>query len=130
VPIPYAVTRWNRDVFNRATVPILRRLPGFGVIHHRGRRSGREFQTPVNLFPVPGGFVVALTYGSRTDWLRNVLAAGGCEVETRGRRVRCDRPEVFRDPQRQEIRPVERVILGWLDVEEFLRLHAAAPPSG
>jgi hypothetical protein len=37
---------------------------------------------------------------------------------------------VFRDPERRQIRPVERVILGWLDVEEFLRLHAAAPPSG
>jgi deazaflavin-dependent oxidoreductase (nitroreductase family) len=125
VPIPRAVTRWNRAVFNRATTPLLRHLPGFAVVHHRGRRSGREFTTPVNLFLVPGGFVIALTYGSRTDWVRNVLAAGECDLETRGRTVHCTEPEVYRDPQRQHIRPLKRVVLGLLDVEEFMRLRHA-----
>lgn len=125
MPIPYAVTRWNRAVLNKGTRPLLRHLPGFAVVHHRGRTSGREFQTPVNLFPVEGGFIIALTYGSHTDWVRNVLAAGGCDIETRGHTVHCVEPELYRDPERHHIRPFERAVLGLLDVEEFVRLRRA-----
>ena len=126
MPVPLGVGRLNRAALNKLTTPILRHLPGFGVVHHRGRRSGRSFQTPVNLFPTEAGFVIALTYGTQTDWLKNVLAAGGCEIETRGRRVRCEAPEVFHDPTRQLIRPVERAALGLLDVSDFLRVRVVA----
>ena len=67
-------------------------LPGFGVVHHVGRRSGRAYRTPVNLFPSDGGYLIALTYGEHTEWVRNVLAAGGCVVETRGHSVACTTP--------------------------------------
>jgi deazaflavin-dependent oxidoreductase (nitroreductase family) len=123
VPIPYAVTRWNRDVLNHGMRPLVRHLPGFGVVHHVGRRSGRPFETPVNLFPVSGGFVIALTYGSHTDWVRNVVAAGECGIETRGLLVHCADPEVYRDPERHHIRLLERQVLGLLHVEEFMRLR-------
>ena len=94
VPIPMGVARFNRRVTNRVAAPLLRRLPGFAVVHHVGRRSGRAYRTPVNLFPDDGGYVIALPYGPGTDWLKNVLAAGGCELEVRGRRVRCTSPVV------------------------------------
>jgi deazaflavin-dependent oxidoreductase (nitroreductase family) len=58
----------------------------FSLVEHRGRRSGREYQTPVILARVPAGFVAELTYGERVDWWRNVAAAGGCTVVHRGRR--------------------------------------------
>ena len=122
VPIPLAIGRWNRVGFNRLSTPVARYLPGFGVVHHRGRRSGREYRTPVNVFPVPGGVVIALTYGPRTDWVRNVVAAGGCTLETRGRMVACGEPRVYRDPGRGGIRPVERAALRAIGVEEFLSL--------
>ena len=123
MPIPLAVGRLNRIGFNRLSTPVARHLPGFGVVHHRGRRSGRAYRTPVNVFPVEGGFVIALTYGSRTDWVRNVQAAGGCSVETRGELVACDRPRLYRDPERRGIRPLERRVLGLIGVEEFLELR-------
>jgi deazaflavin-dependent oxidoreductase (nitroreductase family) len=133
VPIPLAVARFNRRVTNRVATPLLRRLPGFGVVHHVGRRSGRRFETPVNVFVVDGDYVVALTYGRETDWLRNVLAAGGCELEVRGRRVRCAAPEVFHDPSASRIRLPERPVLRWLGVTDFLRLSPvdgrAGPPG-
>ena len=129
MPIPLGIGRLNRAVLNKLTTPILRYLPGFGVVHHRGRRSGRSFRTPVNLFPVDGGFVVALTYGRGTDWVKNVLAADGCEIETRGRRVRCTAPDLVHDPTRQLIRPFERAILGVLAVDDFLRLHRVEEPQ-
>lgn len=125
VPLPRRQRKVNKTVLNHLTRPLLRWLPGFAVVHHRGRRSGREFQTPVDLFLVEDGFVLALTYGPDTDWVANVLAAGGCTIETRGRRVACTAPRLYRDPDRQHIRPVERVVLGLLDVEWFLRLERA-----
>lgn len=103
----------------------MRHLPGFAVVHHRGRRSGRAFETPVDVFPVDGGFVLALTYGPDTDWVKNVMAAGGCTIETRGRRIACTGPRLYRDPGRHHIRPVERAVLGVLGVEWFLELERA-----
>ena len=58
------MARFNRQVLNHLTRPIARRLPGFGVIIHRGRRSGRTYETPVNVFRRGDGYVVALTYGA------------------------------------------------------------------
>ena len=52
----------------------------FSVVVHRGRKSGREYRTPLLLAKVPEGFVAELTYGPNVDWLRNVEAAGGCTL--------------------------------------------------
>jgi len=125
VPLPLAIGRLNRSGLNHLTRPLMRHLPGFGVVRHRGRRSGRVYETPVNVFPTASGFVIALTYGSGTDWLKNVLAAGECEIQTRGRWVHCTQPRLYHDPQRRGIRPIERAALGALHVEEFLELQAA-----
>ena len=123
MPVPLAVGKLNRVGLNHLTRPILRHLPGFAVVRHRGRTSGREYQTPVNLFRTDGGFVIALTYGPRTDWVKNVLAAGGCTLETRGTRIACTAPRLYRDPSRQHIRPVENAVLGLIGVEDFLELR-------
>jgi hypothetical protein len=44
------VARFNPRVTNRITRPLARWLPGFGVVEHAGRRSGRRYRTPVNVF--------------------------------------------------------------------------------
>jgi deazaflavin-dependent oxidoreductase (nitroreductase family) len=127
VPLPLVVGKLNKAGLNHLTRPLMRHLPGFAVVHHRGRRSGREYQTPVNLFRVGDRLVIALTYGRHTDWVRNVVAAGGCTIQTRGRLVRCTRPRVYRDIERRGIRPVERAVLGLIGVEDFLELVPSAP---
>ena len=81
---PKKVAELNRVGLNRLTRHIADRLPGFGIVLHRGRRSGREFRTPLNVFRTDDGFVIALTYGPEADWVKNVLAAGGCDLLTRG----------------------------------------------
>ena len=73
-----------KAVTNRVTGPLAPWLPGFGVVEHIGRKSGQRFRTPVNVFPRAGGCAIALTYGSDSQWVRNVLAHGGCALETRG----------------------------------------------
>ena len=76
--------RWNKAGLNRLTKHLAPWVPGFGVVAHRGRRSGRRYLTPVNVFAAEDGYVFALAYGPGTDWVKNVLAAGGCELQARG----------------------------------------------
>jgi deazaflavin-dependent oxidoreductase (nitroreductase family) len=130
MPIPRTVARFNRVGFNRLSRHVAPHLPGFGVVEHRGRRSGRTYRTPVNLFRTDTGYVIALTYGPESDWVRNVLAAGEADLLTRGRRVHVTSPRQYRDEARQGTRPFERRILGLLDVSDFLALTVAEETEG
>jgi deazaflavin-dependent oxidoreductase (nitroreductase family) len=129
MPIPRIVGRWNKAGLNRVTRHIAPWAPGLGVVVHRGRRSGREYQTPVNVFPSAEGYVLALTYGPETDWVKNVLAAGGCELRTGGRTVQLTSPRLYHDESRRGIRPVERRVLRILGVADFLSLETV-PAAG
>jgi deazaflavin-dependent oxidoreductase (nitroreductase family) len=67
--------------FNRLTLRVARSGFGpFSLIRHVGRRSGRQYETPVILARVPEGFVAELTYGPDVDWYKNIVAAGTCTV--------------------------------------------------
>ncbi|SRR6266540_2563222 len=114
---------FNRSVTNRLTRPAATRLPGFGVVVHTGRRSGRRYRTPVNVFPAPDGvYVIALTYGPGADWVRNVMAAGRCDLETRGRVEQLGSPEIFRDQSQSLVPGLIRPILRFLRVADFMKL--------
>ncbi|NMH99721.1 nitroreductase family deazaflavin-dependent oxidoreductase [Pseudonocardia acidicola] len=128
-PLPRAVARFNRKVLNHVTTPIASWLPGFGVVVHRGRRSGRTYRTPVNVFPTSHGYVVALTYGPGADWVRNVAAAGGCVLHTGRRHLHLTEPRVFHDESRRDTPLVVRRILGLTGVADFLELRLA-PGTG
>jgi deazaflavin-dependent oxidoreductase (nitroreductase family) len=125
MPIPQAVGRWNRVGLNRVTRHVAPWLPGFGVVIHRGRRSGRSYRTPVNVFRTEDGYLFALTYGPDTDWVKNVQAAGGCELETHRRTVRLVSPRLYHDETRRGIRPVERAVLRIIGVADFLAMTTA-----
>jgi deazaflavin-dependent oxidoreductase (nitroreductase family) len=118
--------RWlaafNLAVTNRITSRFAAWLPGFGIITHVGRKSGKVYRTPVNVFRAPNGFLVALTYGTQSEWVKNVLAAGGCEIETRGRRYQLTAPTVVHDPTRQQFPFPVRVILGIVGANDFMQL--------
>jgi deazaflavin-dependent oxidoreductase (nitroreductase family) len=129
MPIPRVVGQWNKAGLNHLTVHIAPWMPGLGVVVHRGRRSGRRYQTPVNVFSTDNGYVVALTYGPQTDWVKNVLAAGGCELRTRGQTIALGSPRLFHDQSRSSIRPVERRVLRILNVADFLSLTPAPDSS-
>ena len=126
MPIPSRVARWNKVGLNRITRHVAPLMPGFGLVVHRGRRSGREYQTPVNVFQADDGFVIALTYGAGTDWVKNVQAAGGCELRTRGRVLRVGSPRVYHDETRHGIRPLERQRLRLLGGADFLSVKTAS----
>jgi deazaflavin-dependent oxidoreductase (nitroreductase family) len=120
------VAHFNKRFTNRLTRPLAPHLPGFAVVVHTGRTSGRTYETPVNVFQRDGEFVIALTYGVDSDWVRNVLAAGGCELVTRGQRYRLDDPQVVHDESRELAAPFARPVLRLVGAADFMRLHRAA----
>lgn len=125
MPLPDWLGRFNRSVTNRVTAPFARRLPGFAVVSHTGRRSGRRYRTPVNLFRRGDSYVIALTYGRDRDWVKNVMAAGGCEAEIRGKTVRLRSPGIMTDPRATRVPRSIRPILRGLGVTEFMELTGA-----
>jgi len=71
-------------------------FPLYAVVHHRGRRSGREYAVPVAIVPTRADDVVliGLPWGASTNWARNVLAAGGATLTWKGRDRACANPRL------------------------------------
>jgi deazaflavin-dependent oxidoreductase (nitroreductase family) len=126
VPLPGSLARFNRRVTNPLLAPFAARLPGFAIVEHRGRVSGRVYRNPVNAFEDRDGFVLALTYGRDVDWVRNVLAAGGCRLLRRGRTIPVTRPRLVPMSSVREAIPAPvRALLRQLDVADAMRLDRA-----
>jgi len=101
---------------------IASRAPGFGVVRHAGRTAGEIYRTPVASFERAGERIIALTYGAESDWVRNVLAAGECHLETRENTLRLARPRIVVDPDNRWAPLPVRVILRCIGSTEHLRL--------
>jgi deazaflavin-dependent oxidoreductase (nitroreductase family) len=121
--LPHWLTRVNLAFGNALLRPFAGIVPGFGVLEHVGRRSGVVRQTPLTVFRYGARYVVALTYGPDVQWVKNVLAAGGCRVRNRGRWVELTEPRRFSDPRRQQVPVLVRPILGLLRVSEFVEFR-------
>jgi deazaflavin-dependent oxidoreductase (nitroreductase family) len=120
---------FHRVVTNRIAQPFAARLPGFGVVTNAGRKSGKLYRTPVNVFRKHDGFRIALTYGRDSGWVRNVLASGDCQLETRGVSYQLTTPVIVHDPSRRRFPFIVRLILGLIDANDFLEL-TIDPASG
>lgn len=70
---------------------------------------------------LPGS--IALTYGRESQWVHNLLAQGGCELETQGRTVKLTRPRLFHDETRAAVPSLHRRFLTVFGVSDFLRAH-------
>ena len=111
--------------------PVARWLPTFGVVIHRGRRSGRTYRTPVNVFRRDDAYLFFLTYGSDVQWVQNVLAAGRCSLETRGPAVELADPELVVDPELRLAPPIARFIERRVaGASRYLRMHPARSMTG
>jgi deazaflavin-dependent oxidoreductase (nitroreductase family) len=123
------VAAFNLSVTNRITSQFAARLPGFGILTHVGRKSRRVYRTPVNVFREPRGFFIALTYGRDSEWVKNVLAAGDCQLETRRVRYQLSAPTIVHDPTRRRFPLLVRMVLWIIGANDFMQLstsHAQA----
>jgi deazaflavin-dependent oxidoreductase (nitroreductase family) len=116
------VAAFNLAVTNRITSRFADRLPGFGILTHVGRKSGRVYRTPVNVFRAPEQFIIALTYSSQSEWVKNVVAAGGCKLKTRGKKYQLSAPKIVRDPTRRRFPIPVRIVLRIVGADEYMEL--------
>ena len=136
--------RWENDVhmrrplqaamrkLTRLTRPLALKHAGTpasstSVVRHQGRRSGAVYATPVVAAWQDDGFLIALPYGDRTDWAKNVLASGKAENVTRGHTYGVDRTEVVPMAEAAaSFRPKEQRLQRRFHVESALRVHRVA----
>lgn len=102
-PQTHAVAPGWLPEFNKRTHNKIQRLwapylPPWATIVHVGRSSGKRYETPVTAFKFGDTVSVILLYGSRTDWMRNLFAAGSGELRRGGHTYRLRNPRVVTDP--------------------------------
>ena len=125
-PVQNAIRRMGR-----ASKPLVLRSAGTpgayaSVVRHVGRTSGRDYETPVVAVPTDEGFVIALPYGTTTDWLRNVLAAGSAVIVHEGDTHSVDRPEIVpRAVGNPHFPPQEQRSHRLFNVDDFLLVRRA-----
>lgn len=117
------IAAFHRFFTNRIMSRFATRLPGFGIVVHAGKRSGKIYRTPVNVFWRRDVLLIALSYGRNSGWIANVLAAGHCELETRGVCYHLSSPVVVHDPSRERFPPVVRAVLRVIDANDYLRFE-------
>jgi deazaflavin-dependent oxidoreductase (nitroreductase family) len=116
-------------LFTRAMRPVALRSAGkegsgTSVIRHTGRRSGRAYETPVIVARDDGHFLIALPYGQRTDWLKNVLGTGCAAIVANGCTYDVDQPEVIPMAEATAcFRPREQRMHRQFRVESALRVR-------
>lgn len=95
----------------------------FGVLVHTGRRTHRQYRTPLNVFHTdPDHYVIALTYGLEVEWLKNLKTSGGGQLETRGQMWAVTEPRVFHDERRATMPHPVRLVLGLAKVYDFVEV--------
>ena len=90
MPLPRWLARVNKRVFNPREVSKGNRP----VVIHVGRSSGTVYQTPLDAHPTKDGYVLVVRYGPGSDWVRNILAAGGASLRVEGEERRLGSPRL------------------------------------
>jgi deazaflavin-dependent oxidoreductase (nitroreductase family) len=114
---------------SRAMKPLVLKTAGSAgapasVIRHTGRVSGRVYDTPVQAVVTDDGFVIALPYGSNTDWLRNVLASRSATILHGGAEYLVGEPEMVPTADvQQHFSPADQRAHRWFAVDQSLRLR-------
>jgi deazaflavin-dependent oxidoreductase (nitroreductase family) len=90
---PPLVERLQIKYVNPIIRPFARYLPGMATIKHRGRKSGKPYETIVTAYRKGNVLAIALAHG-KTDWVKNVLAAGEADVHFIRREVHLTNPRI------------------------------------
>ena len=118
--------KFNERVLNPLMLLVAgRRHVYVAALHHKGRRSGSAYTTPVVAEPVDQGFVLPLPYGDDVDWLRNVLAAGHATIDLHGRTYTASEPRVIgAEEALPAVSPSRQRAWGRFGIERYLRVSA------
>lgn len=95
VPMKFPVWFENFQIryINPVAVPIARFMPGITVIKHRGRSSGKQYETAITAYRKGDTVAIMLAHG-KTNWVKNILASGEADIVLRGREVHLVNPRI------------------------------------
>jgi deazaflavin-dependent oxidoreductase (nitroreductase family) len=95
--VPMVFPPWFENIqvkyMNPMIKPLARFMPGMATIKHRGRKSGKPYETIVTAYRKDSLVAIALGHG-KTDWVKNVLAAGEADLHFVGRDVHVTNPRI------------------------------------
>lgn len=91
---PPWLDRLQIKYMNPAVRRVARFLPTFAVVKHRGRKSGKSYETVVNAYRKGSVLAILLGHG-KADWVKNVLAAGEADVRLFGRDLHVTNPRII-----------------------------------
>ncbi|MEN8234872.1 MAG: nitroreductase family deazaflavin-dependent oxidoreductase [Actinomycetota bacterium] len=126
------VLGWLTSYHKHVTNPVMVRFfsgrsARNALLHHVGRRSGKPYATPLTAHRSEDTIIVPLPYGTETDWLRNLQAAGQGVVELESRSFTVEEPEVVLIDEVMALLPPFVVrIVRMHEIKHALRLHVAA----
>lgn len=127
MPIPKFVAGINKHVTNRLFNLFAGWLAPLAIVHHRGRRSGRMYRTPIMAFPTETGLVFALTYGRDVDWVKNLMASDGGRLKRKGGEIPIHGIRFAKLRDVKEFFPfLVRLPLDFISVEDCLLVEARA----
>lgn len=119
MPYPRWLANVNKRVFNPREVSKGERP----VVIHVGRSSGTVYQTPLDAYPTIGGYLLVVRYGPGSDWVRNILAAGGASLRVDGEEFYLDSPRlVSRDDAVIQLAPGVEPAKDFFKAEHYLLL--------
>lgn len=140
LPFPPFVRRAIRFVARFANPLVLaiagrRWMPIVGILHHHGRRSRRDYATPLGMRPLGDTFVMPRTFSEDAAWYQNVKAAGWCLIKWGGAEHTVFEPTIVDKKTAVAAFPrYERLFFIVLGIDEFLMLRRTpagwTPPGG
>ena len=101
MPMPRWLAQVNKHTFNKKEL----RGDRWPALTHVGRSSGTVYRTPLEAHPVNGGYIFILNYGSGSDWVKNVLAAGSASLRIDGNDVALVSPRLLTEDVAWELLP-------------------------
>jgi deazaflavin-dependent oxidoreductase (nitroreductase family) len=96
--VPMVFPPWFENLqvkyLNKVVRPFSRVMPGMATIKHRGRKSGKPYETIVTAYRKGDTVAIALGHG-KTDWVKNVLAAGEADLHLIRRDLHLTNPRIL-----------------------------------
>ena len=121
MPMPLWWGHINKRVFNPRSL----RNGKWQVIEHVGRSSGTTYRTPIDALRVDDGIIVVLVYGSRSDWVQNVLASGTAKLDIDGETLELAEPELMTLDEAFALLPADaKRPPGFLRINECLHMRS------
>ena len=126
MPLPMWLAQINKRTFNKMELKRGVRP----VLAHVGRSSGKTYHTPLDAHKVDDGYIFIINYGSRSDWVKNILAAGSATLRVEGNEVTLVSPRVImKDVASQQLPGTTKWPSGFMNVTECLQMDISQSPT-